>query len=266
MRLISLELESKLREKGFWPQNWIAWATLYVLALDLLLVAVQWLTRRASPATSASLTGWVIFLSGLAIVLLAMAGFRWLRSQLLWRLRNRLIVTYVFIGVIPVFLLVVISLITLYLFAWQFAGFVVTSDIATHLRSMEAANRAIAHHLETQISGGGKLDAEMLGRVRPRRPEWARRQVCAWYRNQPQPYCSGPEGAVVFDCPSFIRGDFRDIVSDHGKFYLRTATVLEAEPESLRVILSEPLDKEFVEKIAGDLGRIGVYGNGSPAA
>ena len=266
MRLISLELESRLRDQGLWPQSWVAWAALYVLALDLALFAVQWLTRRASPATSASLTGWVIFLSGLAIVLLAMAGFRWLRSQLLWRLRNRLIVTYVFIGVIPVFLLVMISLITLYLFAWQFAGFVVTSDIATHLRSMEAANRAIAHHLETQISGGGKLDADMLGRVRPRRPEWARRQVCAWYRNQTQPYCSGPEGAVVFDCPSFISGDFRDIVSDHGKFYLRTATVLEAEPESLRVILSEPLDKEFVEKIAGDLGRIAVYGNGSPAA
>jgi sigma-B regulation protein RsbU (phosphoserine phosphatase) len=266
MRLISLELESKLREKGLWPQSWLAWAALYVLALDLLLFAVQWLTRRASPATSASLEGWVTFLSGLAIVLLAFVGFRWLRSQLLWRLRNRLIVTYVFIGVIPVFLLVMISLITLYLLAGQFASFVVTSDITTHLRSMEAANRAIAHHLETQISGGGKLDAEVLGRTRPRRPEWTRRQVCAWYRNQPQPVCSGPEGAAGFDSPSFITGDFRDLVRDHGTLYLRTATVLVAEPESLRVILSEPLDKEFVEKIAGDLGRIAVYGTESPAA
>src|ERR1019366_3598463 len=78
MRLISLELESKLRDKGLWPQSWIAWAALYVLALDLLLFAVQWLTRRASPATSASLEGWVTFLSALAIVLLAFAGFRWL--------------------------------------------------------------------------------------------------------------------------------------------------------------------------------------------
>jgi sigma-B regulation protein RsbU (phosphoserine phosphatase) len=266
MRLISLEIESKLRDKGLWPQSWIAWAALYVLALDLLLFAVQWLTRRASPATSASLEGWVTFLSLLAIVLLAFAGFRWLRSQLLWRLRNRLIVTYVFTGVIPVFLLVMISLITLYLLAWQFAGFVVTSDIATHLRSMEAANRAIANHLATQISGGGKLDAGMLGRTRPRRPEWARRQVCAWYRNQPQPYCSGPEGAVVFDSPSFISGDFRDIVRDHGTLYLRTATVLAAEAGPLRVILSDPLDKEFVDKIAGDLGRIMVYGNESATA
>ncbi len=266
MRLISLELESKLREKKLWPQSWIAWAALYVLAIDLLLFAVQWLTRRASPTTSASLEGWVTFLSLLAIVLLAFAGFRWLRAQLLWRLRNRLIVTYVFTGVIPVFLLVMISLITLYLLAWQFAGFVVTSDITTHLRSMEAANRAIANHLATQVSGGGKLDAGMLSRTRPRRPEWARRQVCAWYRNQPQPYCSGPEGAVAFDAPLFISGDFRDIVRDHGTLYLRTATVLAAEAGPLRVILSDPLDKEFVDKIAADLGRIAVYGNESATA
>src|SRR5258708_6347739 len=279
MRLISLELESKLHEKGLWPRSRVAWAALYVLALDLLLFAVQWLTRHVSPSMSASLGGWVTFLSILAIVLLAFAGFRWLRSQLLWRLRNRLIVTYVFIGVIPVFLLVMISLITLYLLAGQFASFVVTSDITTHLHSMEAANRAIAHHLTSHISGSGKLDADALGHARPHRPEWARRQVCVWYRNRPQPNCAGPEGAAGFDSPSFITGDFRDIVRDHGKLYLRTATVLAPGPvalslssssssssSSLRVILSEPLDKDFVEKIAGDLGLIAVYGAQSPTA
>jgi phosphoserine phosphatase RsbU/P len=274
MRLISLELESKLHEKGLWPRSRIAWAALYVLALDLLLFAVQWLTRHVSPSMSASLGGWVTFLSVLAIVLLAIAGFRWLRSQLLWRLRNRLIVTYVFIGVIPVFLLVMISLITLYLLAGQFASFVVTSDITTHLRSMEAADRAIAHHVAVHISGSGKLDADVLGHARPHRPEWSRRQVCVWYRNQSQPYCAGPEGSAGFDSPSFITSDFRDIVRDHGKLYLRTATVLAAGPESssssssssLRVILSEPLDKDFVEKIAGDLGLIAVYGVQSPTA
>ena len=266
MRLISLELESKLRDKGVWPRSWVAWASLYALGLDLLLFLVQLLTRRASPAISESLVGWVTFLSGLAIVLLAIAGFRWLRSKLLWRLRNRLIVTYVFIGVIPAFLLMVISVITLYLLAGQFASFVVTSDIATHLRSMEAANRTIAHHLATQISAGGKLDEGILSRTNPRRREWSRRQVCAWYRNQPQPYCSGREGVAGFDSPSFITGDFRDIVSDHGKLYLRTATVPTPNPESLRVILSEPFDKEFVEQIAGDLGRIGVYGTESSTA
>ncbi len=256
MRLISLEFESKLREKGLWPQSWVAWAALYVLALDLLLFAAQGLARGASPAASASLGGWVTFLSILAVVLLALAGFRWVRSQLLWRLRNRLIVTYVFIGVIPVFLLVLISLITLYLLAGQFASFVVTSDIATHLRSMEAANRAVAHHLVTQISGGGKLDAEMLDRIRVHRPEWSRREVCAWYGSQPQPYCSRLEGAAAFSAPPFVNDNFREIVRDHGVLYLRTATVIEAGPESLRVISSEPLDKLLLQEIAAELGEI----------
>ncbi|MGD0507521.1 MAG: SpoIIE family protein phosphatase [Terriglobales bacterium] len=264
MRLVSLEVESKLREKGLWPQSWVARAALYVVALELLLFAVQLLTRRVRPAISGSLEGWVDFLSVLALVLFGIAGFRRLRSKLLWRLRNRLIVTYVFIGVIPIFLLVVISLITLYLLAGQFASFVVTSDITTHLRSMEAANRAVAHHLATQIADGGKLSAETLSRARPHRPEWARRQVCAWYQNQPRPFCSGPEGAAGFDSPSFITEDFRDVVRDHGALYLRTATVLSADPGYLRVIVSEPFDKEFVENIARDLGRIVVYGTEAP--
>jgi sigma-B regulation protein RsbU (phosphoserine phosphatase) len=266
MRLISLELESKLRSQGLWPESWSAWAALYVVALDLLLFAAQLLTRRVIPSVSASLVNWVIFLSVVAILLLAIAGYRWLRSNLLWRLRNRLIVTYVFIGVIPVFLLVLISLLTLYLLAGQFASFVVTSDIATHLRSMEASNRTIAHHLSTQLSDGGKLNAEFLERTRPHRPEWSRRQVCAYYGDQLQPYCSGPEGAAAFDSPSFITGDFGDVVSDHGKLYLRAATVLAAKPESLRVISSEPLDRDFAEKIARDLGRIAVYGSESRTA
>src|SRR6204780_5571303 len=194
MRLISLELESRIRETGLWPETRVAWAALYVLALDLLLFAVQLATSRVRPGISSSLGGWVIFLSVLAIPLLAVLGFRWTRAHLLWRLRNRLIVTYIFIGVIPVFLLVMISLIALYLLAGQFASFVVTSDIATHLHGMEAANRTIAHHLSTRISQGEKPDAEILSRIRPHRPEWTRRQICGWYGNQPQPYCSGPEG------------------------------------------------------------------------
>ena len=257
MGLISRELESKLRDKGLWPESRIAWAALYVLALDLFLFAVQLLTSRARPAMASSLTGWVTFLSILAIVLLAIVAVRWLRAKLLWRLRNRLIVTYVFIGVIPVFLLVVISLISLYLFAGQFARFLITSDIAAHLRSLEAANRAIAHSLGNQLERGGKLDS-VIGPIRPHRTEWARRQVCVWYRDQPQASCSGPEGALVFSFPSFITGDFHDMVRDHGKVYLRVATVVTAEPESLRVITSEPLDKNLFEEIAGDLGKITV--------
>jgi phosphoserine phosphatase RsbU/P len=273
MRLIALELESKLRDRRLWPESRVVWASLYVLALDLFLFAVQLLTSRVSPRVSASLGGWVIFLSIVAIVLLTIVAFRWTRSHLLWRLRNRLIVTYVFIGVIPVFLLAVISIIAVYLFAGQFASFMITSDIATHLRSMEASNRAIAHSLANQVAPspanpygrGGRLDAGIVGLARPRRPEWARRQVCVWYRDPLQANCSGPEGAQAFDSPPFITGDYRDIVRDHGRLYLRVATTAAAPPELLRVITSEPLDKALIEEIAGDLGEITVSPNANAA-
>ena len=276
MRLIALELESKLRDRRLWPESRVVWASLYVLALDLFLFAVQLLTGHVSPRVSASLGGWVIFLSIVALVLLTIVAFRWTRSHLLWRLRNRLIVTYVFIGVIPVFLLAVISIIALYLFAGQFASFIITSDIATHLRSMEASNRAIAHSLANQVAPspvnpygrGGRLDTGIVGLARPRRPEWARRQVCVWYRDPLQANCSGPEGAQAFDSPPFITGDFRDIVRDHGRLYLRVATTAAAPPELLRVITSEPLDKNLIveiEEIAGDLGEITVSPNANAA-
>jgi len=96
MRLISLELESKLRDKRLWPETRVAWASLYIIALDLLFFVVQLATSRVRPGISSSLGGWVIFLSIVAIVLLAILAFRWMRANLLWRLRNRLIVTYIF--------------------------------------------------------------------------------------------------------------------------------------------------------------------------
>jgi sigma-B regulation protein RsbU (phosphoserine phosphatase) len=256
MRLISLELESKLRDKRLWPETRVAWASLYIIALDLLFFVVQLATSRVRPGISSSLGGWVIFLSIVAIVLLAILAFRWMRANLLWRLRNRLIVTYIFIGVIPVFLLLVISLTSLYLFARQFAGFVVTSDVAAHLHSMEASNRAIARSLINQFERTGKSDASIVAPIRPRRPEWTHREVCVWYRDQPQANCTGPEGSPVLTFPAFITEDFADIVRDHGSLYLRVAT-LTADPESLRVITSEPLDKNLIEQIARDAGVLG---------
>jgi phosphoserine phosphatase RsbU/P len=256
MRLIPLEIESKLRDKGLWPRTWTARAAIYVLSVDLVVFALQLLLSRLTPAASARLAGWVSFLSLLAATLYTVVAFRWLRSQLLWRLRNRLIVTYVFIGVIPVLLLVMISFITLYLLAGQFASFVVTSEITTRLRSMESSNRAIAHHLANRLRRGETLNADAVGGIRPQHREWSRRQVCVWYRNPLKPYCAGPSGAAAFDAPTFVADNFREIVRDHRTLYLRTATVMGAEPESLRVISSEPLDKSLVEEIAADLGEI----------
>ena len=255
MRLVSLELESKLRNKGLWPSTWTARAGVYVLALDILLSALRLILTLFSAKAASNLDGWVEFLTFLAAVWFGIVGFRWLRKQLLWRLRNRLIVTYVFIGVIPVFLLVVMSVSTLYLLAGQFASFVVTSEIEDHLRSMAASSHTIAHLIETRLASGQTLNSDAVGALRPKHREWLRRQVCVWYGKSPVE-CAGPPGMAVLDNPGFdLQDGFQEIVRDQGKLYVRTASVM----PGLRVVSSEPLDRILIDQIAPELGEITLY-------
>ena len=87
------------------------------------------------------LSGWANS-SFLFVVFLLLMGFRWVRRELMWRLRNRLIVTYIFIGVIPILLLVSMALLAGYLFAGQFATYIALSDLQTELDHLESANNA----------------------------------------------------------------------------------------------------------------------------
>ena len=121
---------------------------------------------------------------------LAILAYRWLKAKLLWRLRNRLIVTYVFIGVIPVVLLVAMAFITIYLFAGQFANFVVTSELDSRLRSLQSVNAAIAHELAARLEHGQPAVAESLEGLKRTDPAWASRQICAWKNGAPLAVCN----------------------------------------------------------------------------
>ena len=86
-----------------------------------------------------------------------------MKRRILWRLRNRLIVTYVFIGVIPAVLLVAMAFITLYGLGGQFAVFVVTSEIHAQLRSLEAVNSAVSNELAARLERGENADGRIAG-------------------------------------------------------------------------------------------------------
>jgi len=271
MRLVPLEIESKLREKGLWPETWTARAAIYVLSVDLVVFALQLLLSPLSPGASASLAGWVSFLSFLAATLYTVVAFRWLRSQLLWRLRNRLIVTYVFIGVIPVVLLAAMSIITIYILAGQFASYIIAQGVSTHLRHMETANIAIANELAVKLERHEEPNAEsLLGLRKNNRPQWSKRRVCARYGDRPLPLCSDKNEDGFFDAPKSLASDFSEIVRDHNAFELRTASTVKVGDENLRIISSEPLDQALLARISENLGEKGLgeitLGPGGPDA
>src|SRR5882762_3799834 len=262
-------MRRRLRLAGLWPEGGIARAGWYSLGLASVLFVLSLVLRWIVPAWGSSIGWWVKFLVFDAAMLFAIVAFRWLKKKLLWRLRNRLIVTYVFIGVIPVALLIALAFITLYLFAGQFASFVVTSEINSQLRRLEAVNAAIGNELAARLEHGQNATAESLAGLKKRDPAWRRRQVCAWYATKALPLCSGPHAESLFTFPAFVTGTFREIVRDQNELHLRVATILPLSAEKLAVVTTEPLDKELIGKIATNLGEITFYAAGienAPAA
>ncbi len=262
---------------GLWPQGWIARGACYSLGLAIGLFVLQMLLKLIAPGTSDSLGGWVKFLLFDAVVLFFILAFRWSRRRILWRLRNRLIVTYVFIGVIPAVLLVAMALITIYLFAGQFASYVVTSDINSQLRSMQAVNAAVSNELAARIEKGEPATAESLVGLRKRDRAWGRRRVCAWLGTRVLLFSSGTLNPAVMSFPEFFKKEdaefaktmregqpFKEIVRDEDELYLRVASVFQVGQEKLTVVTSEPLDKDLVAEIAANLGEITLYAAGIP--
>ena len=248
------ELRHRLIQAGLWPEGRMARLACYLAALAGGLFALQKLFGLFAKSWGDYLSGWVGFLASVAGILFSILAFRWLKRRILWRLRNRLIVTYVFIGVIPAVLLIAMTFITIYGLAGQFAVFVFTSEIHSQLRSLEAANAAVSNELAARLERGDSPAVESLAGLRKRDPAWERRQVCAWHGDKPLPLCDTSKGALTL--PSFVKGTFRDIVLDRGVLHLRVVSSLPLGSTKLTVVTSEPFDKELVGKIAADLGEI----------
>jgi phosphoserine phosphatase RsbU/P len=255
-------IQDKLTQWGLWPRSRVARGAWYALGLALFLFLLQQLFAVLRVSWGQGLGGWVSFLSFVAILFFCILAFRWLKNKILWRLRNRLIVTYVFIGVIPTLLLFAMAFATLYLFAGQFANFIVTSEIHLQLQNVEALNAAIANELGVRLQHGEPPTVLLLESLRKTDVIWKHRDVCAWYGGKPLQICGDGKGNTPFAEPSFVHAPFSEIVRDHGNLYLRAATLLTVRSENLMVVSSEALDQDLVQQIANNLGEITLYGSG----
>lgn len=255
------ELRGKLIEADLWPRGRMARLACYLAGLAIVLFGLEKLLSVFSLTWGEHLGGWVSFLTFLACVLFFILAFRWIKRRILWRLRNRLIVTYVFIGVIPAVLLIAMGLITLYGLGGQFAVFVVTSEKDAQLRSLAAVNETISSELAAHLERGEKPMPESLVGLTRRDSSWNRRQVCAWLGDKPLPLCDEFRGSSIA-LPAFVKGNFKDLVRDHEHLHLRVGSSLQVAGNRLTIVTSEPFDKELVGKIAEGLGEITLYTTG----
>jgi sigma-B regulation protein RsbU (phosphoserine phosphatase) len=221
------------------PASRTAWFTVYVAGLELLLLALKYsLKLLGNQQAAAALDGWSAFLLSLICGLLLFLGFRWFRNFILWRLRNRLIVTYLFIGGVPVFLVVLMALIAGYFVGGEFATFLTVSEIQAQLQELQTANSAsaqqIAHSNKAREPAEVKMDETVFpGGTILVLPEAAR--------------------------PKWLKDSFKGLVMDQGEVCLRAASVVKAGNEQVVVVSSAPVNQKFLARIAAGLGPITLY-------
>src|SRR5579875_2425647 len=91
----------------------------------------------------------------LALIPLSLVLFlRWIFGRFLWKVRNRLIVTYLLIGLAPVVLFVTLAAISLYIFSGQFAIFAASAESNAELAALAAENQVFAMHIANAVANG----------------------------------------------------------------------------------------------------------------
>src|SRR5581483_10438356 len=260
MQRFYLKLRSWLVRLHLLPQSKLARVAAFFLVLDLGAFLLEKTLRIWLPSASDTLGGWGRFFSIVTILLFCVLAYRWLKARVLWRLRNRLIVTYVFIGVTPVVVVSALTLGSLYLFAGQFATFIVTSEIKSELESLQAANSAIGHELAARLKGGTSSETAALAGLRSANQSWANRQVYAWM-NGKLILNSAPESGSfrVPALPTYLKDSIQGITRDQSDLSLRAIEQIPVPGGTLVVLSSEPLDQRFLQNVASNLGEVTLY-------
>jgi phosphoserine phosphatase RsbU/P len=240
------------------PRTKLGKTTLWFGYLAVALFLLRLIFRSAS---GSFLGGWSSFIAFVFLTCALLMGLRWVRRKMMWRLRNRLIVTYVFIGVIPIILLVGMGLIASYLFAGQFATYVAMTDLQSELQHLEATNRSMAFQFRS-LAKVGRLTPELAGEIASASDEnFRHRSVSVW--DGEQGFVLSGSGRVMpqgpIKPPLWLKNDFSGFVLDDDRLQMRVVKRLEEGGHHLTVISNLPITPELLKHATLELGSITVY-------
>jgi sigma-B regulation protein RsbU (phosphoserine phosphatase) len=219
------------------PRTRLAFATLYLAGIEALLLVLEWLLKLANaPRAADALAGWTVFLGWAASILLLVLALRWLRDNVMWSVRNRLIVTYLFIGGVPVTLAVSIALLSGYLVLGDLAVFSTVSEIKAEANRLGAANAAAEEEITRHSSTPEKIATDDKA--------FPGRSIAIL-----------PKSSI----PGWVRDGFTGLVSEKGHIYLRAANSHQDSHGPAMVISSVLLDQKFLSRIASKVGSLTLY-------
>ena len=238
---------SMLRIRAFWRR-------LSPFDVAAVVVAIAYVLSQAAGSIGITIpfSGFLGFLFILAIVYALFRLTPWVRTKLLWSLRNRLIVAYLFIAVVPVVLLLTMASLGLYLIYMQFGAHILRDDVQERIAALQGASRAIKSAVVQEASRGKTSDPFTL-LIRP--------DVVAVIAGE-----SGelPGLRVEAERTNHLlekwgegnRRRFAGMVEINDELWLRCTTLVDLPKISFPLSFSVPVTSEMLDDLNSELGPI----------
>jgi sigma-B regulation protein RsbU (phosphoserine phosphatase) len=212
-------------------------------------------------------TFFLLFVVPVWLVFSCIVFYRLLVNHVLWKVRNRLIVTYLLMGLTPVVLFATLAGIAAYVFSGQFATFAATSELDTMLSRLSAENQAFAVHVAHAIARAPSANSvELADYDAAEHGIPGRLLVDAWVDNQTgnHPLLLIKDGrelpqhnpADPIQYPDWSPDGFRGIVIDNGRLFLRAVDKRSVAGSKVTFVSSAPLDSATIDQVAQGLGLI----------
>jgi phosphoserine phosphatase RsbU/P len=210
---------------------------------------------------------WGLFYTGLAVsagyyVVRLVGAFK---HHILWHLRRRLVVTYIFIAVVPIVLILVLVGLGTVIANGQFAAFLVTLNVNDQVEKMEQLNRIVAH--EAYLSPA-KTPDQLLDHIQQFYVQQLSQHAASYpgleivvrvdNRERAFHFSGKPVAKVPATPPWFKSEEFSGVVVDGGRLLLRAADQGETRAGKITMILSEPFSPELLDILGRGIGPLGV--------
>jgi hypothetical protein len=221
------------------------------IALAILFIYV--VMRVASAvAQPVPLTGFVGFLSFLAAAYLIVRLIPWVRNTFMWTLRNRLLVAYVFIAVVPVILLLTMVGVASYLLYLELGAHLLHDDLQDRVSIIATESESIANAVahEADEAGVKTVDESML-----QRPSVAE-VIMAAKTDWPDLRVRLNAGQRLLQAGNGSR--FSGLAEQESKLWFAAAEKRETDKGSFTLVVSAPVTPELLDGFRSELGPIEV--------
>ncbi|HEV2616249.1 MAG TPA: PP2C family protein-serine/threonine phosphatase [Candidatus Acidoferrales bacterium] len=233
-----------------WRAFWRTTSALDRLATAVfILVLLSWMTPIGRYLSFLGAWRVILFLIAAGYLIVRLA--RWVRKRLLWGLRNRLIVAYIFIAVVPVVLLLAMVALSGYLLYFQLGAHILQDDLAARITDASHIAETLNQTFADDLAKGRRVDSHVV----LARPGIAA-MLSAASKRLPGLEVHLPESAAAIGSNVRPVEGYSGLVQSSGSLWIEAVVASQVPSHEGKLYVRVPITAALLSAIAPDLGPI----------